>query len=85
MHGVGYERKGSWHYLLPDAAHSGKRRPSAAFRQLFIDDGLPEDSLHNPDLRPYRLAVQSIGVSEPPKEPDDGLSDVTDPQQVLER
>jgi hypothetical protein len=85
LHGIGYERKGSWHYLLPEAAHSGGRRASAAFQQLFRDDGLSEDSLDNRDLRPYRLAVQSIGVSEPPPRPDDGLSDVRSPAEVLDR
>jgi hypothetical protein len=87
LHGVGYERKGGWHYLLPDATHAAGRRPSAAFRQLFTDDGLPEDSLDNRELRPYRLAVQVIGVSDAAdtRTPDDGLSDVTAPAQVLGR
>jgi hypothetical protein len=87
VHGVGYERKGGWHYLLPDATHASGRRPSQAYRQLFSDDGLPEDSLGNGELRPYRLAVQVIGVSDAADSstPDDGLSDVTSPAQVLGR
>jgi hypothetical protein len=90
VHGVGYERKGGWHYLLPEATHSGKRKPSRAYAQLFSDDGLPEDSLDNPELRLYRLAVQVIGVSPAPASqrkavPDDGLSEVSSPAQVLGR
>lgn len=86
-HGVGYERKGGWHYLLPDATHKGGRKPSRAYRQLFRDDGLPAESLGDADLRLYRLAVLPIGVSEAapkPAEPDDGLSDVKAPAEVLE-
>ena len=87
-HGVGYERKGGWHYLLPDATHKGGRKPSQAYRQLFRDDGLPAESLGDADLRLYRVAVQHIGESEAapePKLPDDGLSDVKAPGEVLER
>lgn len=65
-HGVGYERKGGWHYLLPEPTHKEGRRPSSAYRQLFRDDGLPVDSLDHSDLRLYRLAVQPIAVSEAP-------------------
>jgi hypothetical protein len=82
-HGVGFERKGGWHYLLPDATHRDGRPPSRAYRQLFRDDGLPPESLDDSDIRLYRVAVQPIGVSEPP--PDDGLSGVTDPKQVLDK
>src|SRR4029077_17734411 len=84
-HGVGYERKGGWHYLLPDATHHAGRSPSQAYQQLFNDDGLESDSLDSRELRLYRLAVQRIGVSEPQPVPDDGLSDVDEPSEVLER
>ena len=83
-HGVGYERKGGWHYLLPEATHKGGRKPNRAYRQLFRDDGLPADSLGDADLRLYRLAVLPIGTSEPEPKPDDGLSDVKAPREVLE-
>ena len=81
-HGVGYERKGGWHYLLPEATHHAGRAPTRAYQQLFTDDGLPSDSIDNRELRLYRLAVQRIGVSAPE---DDGLSNVADPGEVLER
>jgi hypothetical protein len=84
VHGVGYERKGGWHYLLPEATHKQGRAPSQAYRQLFKDDGLPVDSLDHSDLRLYRMAVQILGTSEPQREPSDGLSDVQDPDEVLD-
>jgi hypothetical protein len=86
-HGVGYERKGGWHYLLPDATHTGGRTPTRAYEQLFTDGGLNDDSLDNPDLRLYRLAVQTIGISPPTRTAgaDDGLSDVAVPAEVLEQ
>lgn len=77
-HGVGYERKGAWHYLLPDATHKGGRKPSRAYRQLFKDDGLPADSAGHGDLRLYRLALQPIGVSEA-HEPEAELTDLPSP------
>jgi AMMECR1 domain-containing protein len=84
-HGVGFERKGGWHYLLPDATHRAGRTPSTAYRQLFSDNGVPADSLADGDLRLYRVAVQQIGSSEPPPIKDDGLSDVQAPSEVLNK
>lgn len=83
-HGVGFERKGSWHYLLPDATHRGERTPSVAYRQLFSDNGVPADSLGDGDLRLYRVAVQPIGASNPAPVKDDGLSEVKAPNEVLD-
>jgi hypothetical protein len=85
-HGVGYERKGGWHYLLPDATHEHGRTPSRAYEHLFGDAGLPADSLDNAELRLYRLAVQTIGVSparSPQRREPDGLSEVAKPGEVL--
>jgi hypothetical protein len=84
-HGIGFERKGSWHYLLPDATHKAGRTPSAAYRQLFSDNGVPADSLGDGDLRLYRVAVQQIGASDPAPVQDDGLSDVKAPDEVLQK
>ncbi|MEY4581501.1 MAG: hypothetical protein RL701_6204 [Pseudomonadota bacterium] len=75
-HGVGYERKGGWQYLLPEATHKNERKPSQAYRQLFKDNGLPADSLDQSDLRLYRLAVQQIGISEPTRRADDDFDAV---------
>jgi len=84
VHGVGYERKGAWRYLLPDAtAEAGHGRASRAYRKLFRDDGLPEDSLGRRELRLYRLRVQTLTVSPPEPEPDDGLGAPRTPEEVL--
>jgi hypothetical protein len=84
VHGVAYERKGAWRYLLPDATREeGKGRASQAFRKLFVDDGLPEDSFGRHELRLYRLAVQTLATSPEPPQKDDGLSDVKSPNDVL--
>jgi len=86
VHGVGYERKGSWHYKLPDATRdAGKGRASLAYRKLFRDDGLPEDSYGHADLRLYRMVVSTIAVSTAASQrpPDDALSPVRSPDEVL--
>jgi hypothetical protein len=84
QHGVGYERKGAWRYLLPEAtAEQGKGRASRAYRKLFADDGLQSDSLEHSELRLYRLLVRTLAVSraEPPRQ--DGVSPVRAPEEVL--
>ena len=81
QHGVAYEHKGAWRYLLPEATHTSS--PSQAYARLFAEDGLPEDSLTSRELRPYRMAVKLIGISAPHAE--DGLSEVRSPEEVLGR
>ena len=83
-HGVAYERKGAWRYLLPDATRAeGKGRASVAYRKLLSDDGLPPDRLGSRELRLYRRLVDTIAVSEPEPPPRDGLSPVGSPDEVL--
>jgi len=83
-HGIGYERKGNWRYFLPEATHdAGHGHASQAYRKLFRDDGLPEDSLPRRDLRLYRLVVELLATSPASTEPDDGLSPVRAPEDVL--
>ena len=86
-HGIGFERKGSWHYMLPTETHKQGRAPTAAYRKLFADNGIAAESLGDADLRLYRVAVQGIGTSPPTANaaPDDGLSDVKSPIEVLEK
>jgi hypothetical protein len=81
-HGVGYERKGAWRYLLPETTQlESKGTASRAYRKLFTDDGLPPDSFDRHDLRLYRLMVQNIATSRgtapsdasSPKSPADSL------------
>jgi hypothetical protein len=85
VHGVGYERKGAWRYLLPEATQEeSKGHPSQAYRKLFSEDGLPQDSFDRHELRLYRLVLQTIATSPaPPASPDDGLNDVKSPEDVL--
>lgn len=84
-HGVAYERKGAWRYLLPDAtADAGKGRASNAYRKLFVDDGLPEDSFGRSEVRLYRLIVQTLALSAATPRVDDGLAPVKNPDEVLD-
>lgn len=62
-HGVAYERKGAWRYLLPAAtAEAGAGSAREAYRDLFAQHGLPEDSLARRDLRLYRMVVEPLAV-----------------------
>lgn len=77
-HGVAFENRGSWHYLLPLATHErGEGSAMHAYEELFSDAGLPADSLGREELRPYRLVAREVGVSvptsAPPPSPDDLL------------
>ncbi len=84
MHGVGYERKGAWHYSLPEATQQdGKGRASRAYRKLFADGGLPEDSFGRHDLRLYRLVVQKLASSPAPPPIEDALSAPKSPDELL--
>lgn len=67
-HGAGYERKGTWRYLLPRAtvAAGGGR---AAFEELVTDNGFAVDALARPDFRFYRLVVTPLAVSPAPALP----------------
>jgi hypothetical protein len=81
--GVGYERKGAWRYLLPDATRvEGKGRASRAYQKLFADDGLPAASFDRHELRLYRLRVQTLATSEPPRVRD-AVSAVQSPDEIL--
>jgi len=84
QHGVGYERKGAWRYLLPEAtAEQGKGRASRAYRKLFSDDGLPVDSFERSELRLYRLLVHTLAVSKAEPVTADGVSAVGSPDEVI--
>lgn len=88
-HGIAYEHKGAWRYLLPEATHTPKSaRPSEAYARLLSEDGLPEELFESTELRPYRIAVRVLGASEgapvpEPVKPRDALSDVGSPAEVL--
>jgi hypothetical protein len=77
QHGVAYEQKGAWRYVLPEATHHPEGiKPSEAYRRLFAEDGLPDTSLGSRELRLYRMAARTVGVSEPaPTAPPDDILD----------
>lgn len=84
QHGVAYERKGAWRYLLPDATkHAGRGRASRAYQKLFVDDGLPAESFERNELRLYRLVVRSLAISTAAKPEPDPLGDVAAPEEVI--
>ena len=62
-HGVAYEQPARWRYLLPRATHNAES-PTSAYRRLFRDNGLPEDSFDRSDLRLYRIRMQTISVDQ---------------------
>lgn len=62
-HGVAYEQPSRWRYLLPEATRNAAT-PSDAYRRLFRDNGLPEDSFERRDLRLYRMRMETISVDQ---------------------
>lgn len=67
-HGVAYERRGAWRYLLPEATRSvGGGSPVQAYRVLFGEHGLEEDAFERADLRLYRLVARLLARSPAPE------------------
>lgn len=62
-HGVAYEQPARWRYLLPRATHAADS-PTEAYRQLFRDNGLPEESFERKDMRLYRLRMRTVSVDQ---------------------
>ena len=62
-HGVAYEQPSRWRYLLPRATHNAAT-PTDAYRRLFRDNGLPEDSFERRDLRLYRMRMRTVSVDQ---------------------
>jgi len=63
QHGVAYEQPSRWRYSLPRATHNAAS-PTEAYRNLFRDNGLPEDSFARRDLRLYRLRMRTVSVDQ---------------------
>ena len=85
-HGVAYERRGAWRYFLPDTtALEGNGSASAAYRKLFVEDGLPAESFSRNEVRLYRLIVQTLAVSKAIPRVDDGLAPVNSPDEILKK
>jgi len=83
-HGVAYDRKGAWRYMLP-ASSAEQGRPSEAFAQLLRDNGLPPDAIEREEIRPYRMRVRRLSVSDAPRQGADPLGFVEDPDEVVGR
>ncbi len=62
-HGVAYEQPARWRYLLPRRTQAADT-PTDAYRRLFRDNALPEDSFERKDLRLYRLRMQTVSVDQ---------------------
>jgi len=62
-HGVAYEQPARWRYLLPWATRAADS-PTDAYRRLFRENGLPEDSFERRDLRLYRLRMQTVSIDQ---------------------
>ena len=62
-HGVAYEQPQRWRYMLPRATHNAAT-PTDAYRRLFRDNGLPEDSFERRDLRLYRMRMRTVSVAQ---------------------
>lgn len=66
-HGVAYEHKGGWRYLLPDAvAAQGNGSAARALGQLLQNGGLTADSYRQAGVRVVRLRVQRLATSPAP-------------------
>lgn len=63
-HGVGFEQKGRWRYLLPSARRAAGTG-SEAFRRVIEDGGIDIEAIDRPDLRAYRFVVAVLSVSPP--------------------
>jgi hypothetical protein len=63
QHGVAYEQPARWRYLLPRATQVADT-PTDAYRRLFRENDLPEDSFERRDLRLYRLRMQTVSIDQ---------------------
>lgn len=63
-HGVAYEQRRSWRYLLPEATRvEGRGSAVRAYERLFAQNGLPPSTLESPAVRLYRVAVEPLSTS----------------------
>jgi len=63
QHGVAYEQPARWRYLLPRTTRVADT-PTDAYRRLFRENGLPEDSFERKDVRLYRLRMQTVSIDQ---------------------
>lgn len=63
QHGVAYEQPARWRYLLPRTTQMADS-PTDAYKRLFRDNELSEDSFGRSDLRLYRLRMQTVSIDQ---------------------
>jgi hypothetical protein len=67
QHGVGFEYKSGWHYLLAeDVSRRGQGSAFRALTGLLSDQGLTPTVLAESALRVYRFVALTLGVSKAP-------------------
>lgn len=66
-HGVAYEHRGNWHYLLPEATRErGEGSSFRAYTSLLSDGDLPPEGLQRSDVRLYRSLARVVAESPAP-------------------
>ena len=89
-HGVAFDHRGTWRYLLPAATLEEVEGSAVrAYRALFTDSDMAEDSLSRDDVRAYRMLARRLASSPapvalgpsppPPLEPDGSAGSEVDP------
>jgi hypothetical protein len=67
-HGIGFDHRGAWHYVLPSDASrlAGGKGPYEALVGLAADNGLLPEALGAEGTRVYRFKVAELGSSRAP-------------------
>lgn len=64
QHGVAFDHRGTWRYLLPEATREqGEGSAVRAYRSLFADSDMDEDSFERDDVRLYRMLARRLAFS----------------------
>jgi hypothetical protein len=83
-HGVAFDHRGTWRYLLPDATREeGQGSAVRAYHALFADADMPGDSLEHDDVRLYRMLSRRLALSPAPGAPNDLPPDWPDANHEL--
>jgi hypothetical protein len=65
-HGLGFDHRTAWHYLLPRDVAAAKRGAFAALSGQIAEQGLTLSILGESDTRVYRFVALPLGVSKAP-------------------
>jgi len=63
LHGMGFDHRTAWHYLLPNDVRKRKGKPFDALSAQITEQGLPLSILAESDTRVYRFVPLTLGVS----------------------